>query len=327
MPAGGAAPHIRALRRELKASSLSDPVPLPAALATEGPPIRLIGGPTASGKSALALDLALRTGGAIVNADALQLYQDLRVLSARPTAAEEALAPHRLYGVADAAEGWSVGRWQRAALAELEALAREGRTAVVVGGAGLYFRSLTHGLAEIPSVAAGVRARAAARWDELGEAAFRAELAGRDPAAAERIFPGDRQRLLRAWEVAEATGRSLSDWQAATEAPLAAGDYAAVVVEPPRAILYARCDARFDAMLAGGAVEEVRALVARRLDPDLPAMKAVGVRELGRFVAGELDLEAATALARQETRRYAKRQLTWFRRQTPDWPHFDPTYS
>ncbi|MGZ3343675.1 MAG: tRNA (adenosine(37)-N6)-dimethylallyltransferase MiaA [Caulobacteraceae bacterium] len=282
-------------------------------------PVLLIAGPTASGKSALALRLAERLNGEIVNADALQLYADLRVLSARPTAEEEARAPHHLFGVADGADGWSVGRWLDAALPLLGDLAARGRRAIVVGGTGLYFRALTKGLADIPAVPAAVRQAAAETWERLGEDAFRQALAAHDPAAAARIAAGDRQRLLRAFEVAEATGKALSDWQADTTPPLSAGQWRAVVLEPDRQTLYARCDARFAAMVEAGALEEVRALIARRLDPLAPVMKAVGVRELAAHLAGELTLAEAVALAQQETRRYAKRQLTWFRNQTPEW--------
>jgi tRNA dimethylallyltransferase len=190
---------------------------------------------------------------------------------------------------------------------------------VVVGGTGLYFRALTQGLADIPAVPPAVRQAAAAAYERLGEDDFRQALAARDPAAATRIAPGDRQRLLRAFEVAEATGRALTDWQADTDAPLKAGQWRAVVLEPDRKILYARCDARLQAMVEAGALGEVKALMARRLDPLAPVVKAVGVRELAAHLAGELTLAEAVALAQQETRRYAKRQLTWFRNQTPGW--------
>jgi tRNA dimethylallyltransferase len=284
----------------------------------------LIAGPTAGGKSALALRLAEELGGEVVNADALQVYRDLRILSARPTAADEARVPHHLYGFVDAAETWSVGKWLRHAQEALARIAARGRPAVVVGGTGLYFRALTQGLADIPAVPEAVRRLARERFDRLGEAAVRQALAKADPAAAARIAPGDRQRLVRALEVLEATGRPLSAWQAATSPALQPGAWRAMVVEPPRAELYARCDARFEAMVEAGALEETRALLKRGLDPALPAMKAVGVRELGRHLSGELSLPDAVALARQETRRYAKRQLTWFRNQTPDWPRLTP---
>ena len=284
----------------------------------------LIAGPTASGKTALALRLAAQLGGEIVNADALQLYRDLRVLSARPTPQEEARLPHHLFGVADAAEGWSVGRWLAAATPVLQAIEARGRPAIVVGGTGLYFRALTQGLAALPSVPAAVRLRIQAHFEVLGEAGFRAELRTVDPAAEARISPGDRQRLIRALEVHAATGRALSDWQA-DAAPAFAQAFQALVLEPPRDALYARCDARFEAMMQAGALEEARALVARDLAPDLPAMKAVGLRELAAHLQGETGLDEAVALARQQTRRYAKRQLTWFRNQTPDWPRVSAT--
>jgi tRNA dimethylallyltransferase len=283
------------------------------------PPIILIAGPTASGKSALALRLAEDVGGEIVNADALQLYRDLRILSARPSPEEEAGAPHHLFGVADASDGWSVGRWVRAALPVLEAVAARGRPAIVVGGTGLYFRALTRGIADIPEAPLAAAQALAA----LGEPALRERLAMADPAAAARISPGDVQRLTRALAVFEATGRPLTDWQADTHPLIAPGAWRGVVLAPPRAALYAACDARMDRMIAEGALDEVRALMARGLSPTLPAMKAVGVRELAAHLAGETPLDQAIAQARQATRNYAKRQLTWLRNQTPDWPRID----
>ncbi len=250
----------------------------------------------------------------------MQLYADLRVLTARPSLEAERQVPHHLYGVADAADIWSVGAWLRAATMTLEEIAARDRPAIVVGGTGLYFSALTQGLAEIPAIPADVRAEVRERLDHLGEDAFRQALALADPEAAARIAPGDRQRLGRAMEVAAATGRSLTDWQASTTPLLAQGDYRALVLDPPRDALYARCDARLGAMAAEGGLQEVAALMARGLDPELPAMKALGVRELARHLVGELTLDQALSLARKETRRYAKRQITWFRNQTPDWP-------
>jgi tRNA dimethylallyltransferase len=250
----------------------------------------------------------------------MQLYAGLQVLTAAPAPQEAARAPHHLFGAVDPADGWSVGRWQRAANDALAGIAARGRDAVVVGGTGLYFRALTHGLAEIPAVAADVRRAAGVEYEALGEEAFRARLAKADPAAAARIAPGDRQRLIRAWEVHVATGTSLTDHQARAEGALPAGSWTAVAIDPPRAALYGRCDARLAAMVDGGALDEVRALMARNLDPDLPAMKAVGVRELAAHLRGETTLEAALAAAQQETRRYAKRQATWMRGQMADWP-------
>jgi len=247
----------------------------------------------------------------------MQLYHDLRVLSARPSAEEEAQAPHHLFGVADAADGWSVGRWREAAG---EVLDQTRGPAIVVGGTGLYFKALTEGLAAIPPVAASVRSTVEARYDQIGEAAFRAALAKVDPACALRIAPGDRQRLCRAQEVFEATGQSLSHWQAASAFALAPDSWRAVVLEPPRDVIYRRCDERLAAMVEQGALEEVRTLMSRKLSPTLPAMKAVGVRELASYLAGETTLPQALEVAQRETRRYAKRQMTWLRNQTPGWP-------
>lgn len=283
-------------------------------------PILLLAGPTASGKSRLALDLARRREAVILNADSQQLYTDLRILTARPSLADEAMAEHRLYGVADAADAWSVGRWLRAAMVEIEALRREGRPMIVVGGTGLYFRALTHGLADIPAVPDRVRDQAQTAFDKEGEVAFRRHLSVLDPEAASRIAPGDRQRLVRAHSVATHTGRALTSWRAATRPALDPDDYQAVVREPDRQILYSCCDQRAATMFEEGAVDEVQALVERGLNPILPAMKAVGVQEIAGLLAGELAREPALAAVKQATRRYAKRQLTWFRNQCGAWP-------
>lgn len=283
------------------------------------PPIQLIAGPTASGKSALALKMAQDTGAVIINADSQQLYADLRILTARPSADEEALADHRLYGVADAAEAWSVGRWSRTVMDLLAELDGEGRPAILVGGTGLYFTALTRGLADIPAVPASVRSMIEGEFLSDGEAAFRARLAERDPRSAKAIEKGDRQRLVRAMSVLCHSDRALSDWQADTRPLLPPGSWSGQVLEPDRDLLYARCDARVDAMVADGALEEVRTLLARQLDPMLPAMKAVGVRELAVFLAGQFSHASAISVLKQATRNYAKRQLTWFRNQTPDW--------
>ncbi|CAN7585510.1 tRNA (adenosine(37)-N6)-dimethylallyltransferase MiaA [Phenylobacterium sp. LjRoot225] len=282
--------------------------------------IWLIAGPTASGKSALALRLAAATGAEIVNADALQLYSGLRVITAGPSADELAQAPHHLFGTVDAADGWSVGRWLRAATATLAEIEARGAPAIVVGGTGLYFSALTQGLAELPPIPPQARREAQAAFEDLGEAGFRTQLAQADPAAIARIAPGDRQRLVRAWEVFAATGTSLTDWQKTGEPALPAGAWRAVALDPPREVLYARCDARLEAMVREGALDEVAGLMARRLDPALPAMKAVGVRELAAYLRGEVTLAEALDAAQRETRRYAKRQLTWMRGQMADWP-------
>jgi tRNA dimethylallyltransferase len=286
---------------------------------SQPPLIELIAGPTASGKSALALARAQETGAVIINADSQQLYADLRILTARPSAEDEALAEHRLYGVADAAEAWSVGRWSRAVLPLLAELAETGRSALLVGGTGLYFTALTRGLADIPAIPAEARDAVEAVLDAEGEAAFRHRLSALDAQASQRIESGDRQRLIRAMAVAEHTGRALSDWTADTTPLLAPGTWTGTVIEPDRETLYANCDRRVSLMIEQGALDEVQALVARGLAPALPAMKAVGLRELAAHLNGETTLAEAIDAARQATRNYAKRQLTWFRNQTPGW--------
>jgi tRNA dimethylallyltransferase len=287
------------------------------------PPIFLIAGPTASGKSALALRLARQVGGELVNADSMQVYRDLAILTARPTPQDQSIVPHHLYGVADAAEAWSAGRWLAAAREVLADIAGRGRRAIVVGGTGLYFRSLTEGLADMPAIPSSVRQAAQSLFDDLGETAFRSRLAVADPEAEARIAPRDRQRLTRAHEVFAATGVALSAWQKATTPSLAPGAWRGVVLEPLGAPLYRRCDARLAAMVEAGALREVAALVARRLDPRLPAMKALGVAPFAAHLAGEISADEALAGAQRETRRYAKRQLTWFRNQTPGWPRIE----
>jgi tRNA dimethylallyltransferase len=278
----------------------------------------LIAGPTASGKSALALTLAEELGGIVINADAMQVYRDLRVMTARPTPADEARVPHRLYGVLDAAEPGSVGAWLAPAEEALAEARRIGRRPIVVGGSGLYFRALTEGLSPIPSIPASHREEARALHDQIGADAFRARLGAHDPDAAARIAASDTQRLLRAWAVFAATGRPLSQWQKLQGQPLA-GSAVRVVVEPDREGLYAAIEARLDAMVAGGGLEEVRRLLARRLDPGLPAMKALGVPQFRAVLEGEKSLEEAVEAAKTATRRYAKRQMTWFRNQMMSW--------
>src|SRR5690242_15852229 len=278
----------------------------------------LIAGPTASGKSALALALAEEIGGTIVNADSMQVYGDLRVITARPTPAEEARVPHLLYGHVDAAVNYSVGQYLADARAALDEIRRSGRIAILVGGTGLYFKALTAGLAAVPAIPSDVRDSVRARLALHGARALHAELEHRDPAAAARLSPNDRTRIARTLEVVEATGRPLADWQAEALPALIGADAPRVFIAPERAALYGRIDARFSAMIEAGALDEVRGLAARQLDPLLPAMKAHGVPWLIRHLAGEIALDEAAYHARLDTRHYAKLQFSWFRHQLGD---------
>ena len=285
----------------------------------------LLAGPTTSGKSALALKLAQAHGGVIINADSMQVYRDLRIITARPTPAEEATVPHRLYGHVDAAENYSVGRWCVDAAAALKEAERSGLRPILVGGTGLYFKALTRGVAAVPPIPDDVRSAVRARLAAYGPPALHAELARRDPAMAERLEPADRTRIARALEVLEATGRSLAEWHREGMRPiLDEARVHKVFLALERAELHRRIDARFDDMLERGAREEVRALAARKLDPLLPAMKAHGVPWLIRHLGGEITLDQAAAGGKQDTRRYVKRQFTWFRHQLADWPRLAP---
>jgi tRNA dimethylallyltransferase len=289
------------------------------------PEIILIAGPTASGKSALALALAQKLGGVIVNADSMQVYRDLRIITARPTPQQERRAPHRLYGHVDAAENFSAGRWCEEVAAALEEAQRTARAAILVGGTGLYFSSLTQGLAAVPPIPASIREEVRTRLSSDGLAALHAELKWRDPAAAARLMPGDRARITRALEVVLATGRSLTDWHGDNKpAGVDAACAAKVFLAPEREALLRRIDARFDAMMAAGALEEVRALAARHLNPALPAMKAHGVPWLIRHLNGEIALSEAVEEAKRDTRQYTKRQATWFRNQLQDFAWVEP---
>ncbi len=283
----------------------------------------LIAGPTATGKSAIALDVAEEVGGLIINTDSMQVYRDLHILTARPDAAALARAPHRLYGVLDAQEKCSVGRWLDLAKGALEEARSLGKAPIFVGGTGLYFKALEEGLSPLPPIPEELVAGASALYEEIGGEAFRDRLAVRDPVSAARLPGGDRQRLIRAWSVVEATGRTLSDWHQIKGKPLLTGPRVGVVLEPERDWLYARCNERFDAMMAAGAWDEVAALAARRLPHDLPALRALGVRPLMRVLAGDLPLEDAVSQAKTLTRRYAKRQMTWFRNQMMSWKHIN----
>ena len=285
----------------------------------------MIAGPTASGKSSLGLRLAQAIGGEIVGADSMQLYRDLQVLTARPAREATLLAPHHLLGVADAADAWSVGRWLDAARQVLDDIALWRRPAIVVGGTGLYFKALTQGLSAVPPISPDVREAVRARLDRDGVEALHAELSRRDPLSAARLKPRDRTRIARALEVVEATGRSITDWHREGVPPLLpTGAFHALFLAPERDALYQRIDARFDAMLTGGALAEVERLAGRRLDPLLPAVKAHGVSPLIRHLTGEITIAEAAAIGRADTRHYAKRQFTWFRHQLPEFDWVKP---
>ena len=279
----------------------------------------LIAGPTASGKSALALRLAETLGGAVVNADSMQVYRDLRTLTARPSPEDEARAPHHLYGHVDGAVNYSTGRYVADATALLGRLAGDGTLPIVVGGTGLYFRALTVGLSDIPQVPDAVRAEIRGWAEHRPAPELHAMLAARDPAGAERLRPSDRQRILRALEVHAATGEPISAYQAnRVPGPLHGRRLAKIFVAPDRAELRARIDRRFLAMLEVGAMDEVAALARRGLDPALPVMRAHGVPSLLAHLRGEVSLEEAVARGQADTRAYVKRQFTWGRNQMPD---------
>jgi tRNA dimethylallyltransferase len=285
----------------------------------------LIAGPTASGKSALALELAQTHDAVIINADSMQVYRDLRVITARPTTEEETRVPHRLYGHVDAAVNFSAGAWVVDAAAALAQARAQNRLAIFTGGSGLYFKALTRGLSAVPPIPPGVRESVRARLERDGVEALHAELRQSDPVSAERLKPRDRTRIARALEVVEATGRSLTDWHRDGLPPLLPqGQFSALFLAPERDQLYARIDARFDAMLEAGALEEIAALAARHLDPLLPAMKAHGVPALIRHFRGEITLEQAAVTGRADTRHYAKRQFTWFRHQLVEFEWVKP---
>ncbi|WP_428394979.1 tRNA (adenosine(37)-N6)-dimethylallyltransferase MiaA [Lichenicoccus sp.] len=272
----------------------------------------IVAGPTASGKSALALAVARALGGVVINADSMQVYRDLRILTARPGVEEEALCPHALYGVRDAGEPGSVAWWRDAALAAMRVAWAGGRLPILCGGTGLYFAALTDGLTDIPDPGEAARVAARGLLAEVGPAALHARLAARDPRTALLLRPTDSQRLARAWEVLEGTGRGLADWREGARLPPAPARFAAVLLAPERDGLRAAIEARFAGMLRQGAVEEVAALLARGLPPSLPAMRAHGVPELAAYLHGETDLAEAAARAVRAQHRYSKRQATWF---------------
>lgn len=279
------------------------------------PRVIVVAGPTAAGKSALGLAIAEQFDGVIINADSQQRFADLRVLTSRPAAADEARAPHKLFGDLGPGETGSAAEWAIKAAAEIEAAMAQNKCPILVGGTGLYFRALMEGLSDMPAVPAEVRDGARALLDEIGNAAFHARLAARDPVLGARLNSGDTQRMLRAWEVVEATGQPLSAWQQTPGTPPITAHYFNIVLLPDRADLYAACDARFMAMVEGGALAEVQALLDRRIDLSKGIGKALGVADLAATLTGSQNLPRAVTLAQTATRQYAKRQMTWFRNQ------------
>lgn len=282
----------------------------------------VIAGPTASGKSAVAMKVAAEMNGVVINADAMQLYADLAILTSRPTEADERAGPHRLYGVVPGEEAWSAGRWLEAARSEMEAAWLQGMVPVVTGGTGLYIKVLEDGLSPVPPTPVAVRTAWRERLKAEGAPALHQELARLAPQEAARLVPSDSQRIVRALEVLEATGEPLSAHFAAARKTsiLKGADVRRLALVPPRDELYAVCDARFATMMARGAVDEVKALLAKGLAPELPVMKAIGVKPLADFLEGRLSEQEAVALAQRQTRNYAKRQMTWIRNQMADWP-------
>lgn len=290
------------------------------------PPVIVIAGPTAAGKSALALRLAQVLDGVIINADSMQVYRDLRVLTARPSKADEAAAPHLLYGYVDASQRHSAIRWRADAIEAIETVYAAGKRPIVAGGTGFYIEALTQGLSPVPDVPEDVLLALAARVEEEGLEPLYREVKACDPALAARVGPTDRQRLIRALAVYSTTGKPLSKWQMLQPEPppfASTGFW----LNPPREWLYARCNARLAAMVTEGALEEVAALVARDLAPSLPAMKALGVTELAAAARGDIPAEEALAAAQQATRRFAKRQLTWFRNRFGHFCQLDSQFS
>jgi tRNA dimethylallyltransferase len=282
--------------------------------------VALIAGPTASGKSALALALAESSGGVIVNADSTQIYRDLPIVSAAASEDDRRRAEHRLYGIRDGAEPCSAAEWAELAKAEIREAHRNQQLPILVGGTGLYIRTLLDGIAPVPPIDPRIRKRVRVRSAEEN----RSELERLDPGAADRLNPADRTRIARALEVVASTGRTLAGWQSCREGGIASQiDLKPLILLPPRQWLYERCDSRFAKMVENGAIDEVKALLARELDPSLPVMRAIGVREIAAFIRGELTREEMLEKGQQATRNYAKRQYTWFAHQPPpEWPRF-----
>jgi len=291
-------------------------------------PVLIVAGPTASGKSALALDMAEAFDGVVINADSMQVYSELRVLSARPDESETSRAPHRLYGVLSGREACSAGKWRDMAMAEINDCHAQGKLPIVTGGTGMYLNALTEGIAPIPDVPSRIRDSVTAELEDIGHAAFFEKLKKNDPETAATLDGTNTQRMIRAAEVFAHTGRGLASWHKEPMVPPPANmKFKKLCYMPPRDILYDRCDRRFDLMLEQGAIDEVRDLIALGLPDTTPVMKAVGVRELGAYLAGEIDLATAREKSQRETRRYAKRQLTWFRHQMSDKEIIDAQYS
>ena len=301
-------------------SSLPAAINVAIAMPSPNPPLALIAGPTASGKSALALALAQQINGVIVNADSGQIYRDLRVLSAAPTAEEQLQAEHRLYGVQDGALPCSAAEWAGLARREIAQVQASGRTPILVGGTGLYLRTLLDGIAPVPAIDAQVRERVRA----TPVADNHAKLTDLDPGAAARLNAADGARISRALEVILSTGQTLAEWQKQRQGGIANEvELHALILLPPRKWLYQRCNERFGRMVEQGAVSEVEALLVRKLNPNLPVMRTIGVRELSGYLLGQCSLDEAVAAGQQATRRYAKRQYTWFAHQpAPEWPRF-----
>ena len=275
--------------------------------------ILIIAGPTASGKSALATDIAEQAGGVIINADSMQLYRDLPIVTAQPTAADRRAVPHRLYGVLDGAERCSVARWLELVRAEVAAARANNLLPILVGGTGFYLAAAQKGISVIPDVSEAVHQQAEADLARHGGAVVHGWLAEQDPQTADRLPPGDSQRLVRALGVLRQTGQPLSHWQAQPADGMLDGEFMRLVQMPPREEIYQAIDQRFEAMLRVGALAEVEQLVARQLNPSLPVMKALGVGQLAAFLAGAIPLQEAVMLAQRDTRHYAKRQMTWIR--------------
>jgi tRNA dimethylallyltransferase len=284
----------------------------------------LIAGPTASGKSAMALDVAAQRNGIIINTDSMQVYRELRILTARPNEEEEAQAPHRLYGMMNGAHACSAKEWATLAENEIKIAWEHGQFPILVGGTGMYFKTLLEGMAEIPEINPNIRADVRLRAKVEGAEALHAELSKVDPSIADRLEPADSQRISRALEVFLSTGKPLSEWHKDTRPGFLdqydqVGEVDKIVLDWPRDVLYERCDKRFDMMIDQGALEEVEKLMAMQLDPTLPIMKSLGVPSLISYLQGNMSIDAALEEAKMLTRRFAKRQLTWFRNQFSDW--------